>query len=323
MAVFPLDIKAVFSRLRHLHSSAGGTTIFLATLVFILGAPHPAEAQTLGHMMCNVFENLGPVVFLMNALAYVAGAVLLGQGVLHLKTHTENPNNNPLHQSMSRLAAGAALLALPYFANVLVNTLFFDVGGGGVESCKVGAVVPIGGGIGGLDVLVTNLVGNIQDALVSLLSVVAIVMGVFLLIRGLMKGAKYGTDPRSNSVPNIATHLVIGAILIVIGESLRTMLLTIFGNANIQDSGIILAWADSLDPTGHFGTAITAALTFFQLIGMIAFLRGWYIIKNAVEGAGQATMAQGFTHIIGGVLAINIYSFLQIMDQTFGTNFLG
>jgi hypothetical protein len=55
---------------------------------------------------------------------------------------------------------------------------------------------------------------------------------------------------------------------------------------------------------------------------MIAFVRGWLIIKNAVEGAGQATVAQGFTHIVGGVLAINIYSFLEIMDQTFGTNFL-
>ncbi len=48
----------------------------------------------------------------------------------------------------------------------------------------------------------------------------------------------------------------------------------------------------------------------------------WALVKNAIEGAGQATVVQGFTHIVGGVLAINIYTFLEIIDQTFGTNFL-
>jgi hypothetical protein len=55
---------------------------------------------------------------------------------------------------------------------------------------------------------------------------------------------------------------------------------------------------------------------------MIAFVRGWLILKRASEGSGQATMAQGFTHLFGGVLAMNIFGFLEIMDSTFGTNFL-
>jgi hypothetical protein len=327
MAAFHIDMKALFSRLAHLAHRffISGSAAFLAIFTFALGWPHPAFAQatTLGGMMCNVFENLGPVIDLMDALAYVAGGILLGQGVLHIKAHTENPTNNPIHQSLSRIAAGAALLALPYFANVLVNTLFFQVSGGGVSSCVEGGVISIASG-GGLDVLLTNFVGNIQDAMVSLLSVVAFAMGVFLIIRGLMKGAKYGTDPRSHSVPTIVTNLAIGTILIVIGQSLGSMLLTIFGSNTITSSSVVLGWTavQNLGASTQFVNAITAALTFFQLIGMIAFIRGWYIIKSAVEGAGQATVAQGFTHIIGGVLAINIYSFLEIMDQTFGTGLL-
>ena len=51
--------------------------------------------QTLGDMMCSVFENLGPLITLMDGLAYVAGGVLMGQGVLHIKSHTENPDKQP------------------------------------------------------------------------------------------------------------------------------------------------------------------------------------------------------------------------------------
>jgi hypothetical protein len=72
----------------------------------------------------------------------------------------------------------------------------------------------------------------------------------------------------------------------------------------------------------QFSNAIEAALTFFQLIGMIAFVRGWMIMKSASEGTGNATMAQGITHIIGGVCALNIFQFLHVFDYTFGTNLL-
>jgi hypothetical protein len=291
------------------------TSFFLAILALVFGWPHPVSAQTLGDMLESTAGNLSPLATLFDALAYIAGGVLIGQGLLQLKNHFENPGNNPVAQSMAKMAGGSALMALPFVASTLVATLHLGAGDSTIDG-----VSSTGGP--GLDGMVANFVSNIEGPLIDLLSITAILMGIFLIIRGLIKGAKYGTDPRSSSVPNIATHLVIGSILIVAGQSLSTMVATLFGDSTLGDSSTVLAWAQSLDTSGTFGTAVTAALTFFQLIGMIAFVRGWYIVKNAVEGTGQATVAQGFTHIIGGVLAINIYSFLEIMDQTFGTNFL-
>jgi intracellular multiplication protein IcmC len=68
--------------------------------------------------------------------------------------------------------------------------------------------------------------------------------------------------------------------------------------------------------------AVNSALTFVQVIGVIAFVRGWLILKKVVEGSGNVSLAQGLTHILGGVLAINIFQFLLIMDHTFGLNLL-
>ncbi len=287
----------------------------LAVLTIAMGWPQDAYAQTLGDMFENTFDNLTPLVILMDALAYIAGGIIIGQGILHLKGHFDNAGNHPVAQGIARLAAGACLMALPTAAQTLVTTLHL-----GSSESFIGTADGIDGV--GLDAMVANFVSNVEGPLVDLLSVTAVLMGIFMLIRGFMKGAKYGTDPRSNSVPNIATHLIIGSILVVAGQSLSTVMASVFGDGLVESSSNILAWAESIDTTGSFGTAVTAALTFFQLIGLIAFIRGWYIVKNAVEGAGQATMAQGFTHIIGGVLAINIYAFLEIMDQTFGTGFL-
>jgi hypothetical protein len=56
----------------------------------------------------------------------------------------------------------------------------------------------------------------------------------------------------------------------------------------------------------------------FQLVGLISFVRGWNILRNAIEGVGQATVPQGLTHIIGGVLAMNISGFMVALDATLG-----
>lgn len=309
----------------------GSLAIFAALLFPALAVPHPAFAQaaTLSDIMCNTFDNMGPFAPLLSALAFVAGAILIGAGLLSLKDHSDNPGNNPLHKGIARIAFGSGLMTLPFIAQSLINTILVPQGSGGAGACVAGAgPVAIGPGIG-LDVLVENLVGNITEPLISLISIAAYVMGVLFIVRGLLRGAKYGSDPRAATTSHIMAYLIIGALLIVAGESAGDVLFSLFG-VGVSDTidyqtnaGRVMGW-NAVAALGNmqFATVIAAALTFFQLIGILAFVRGLYIVKNAVEGTGQATMAQGFTHIVGGVLAINIYSILEVIDQTFGTNLL-
>ena len=113
-------------------------------------------------------------------------------------------------------------------------------------------------------------------------------------------------------------------MLVVIAQSMGTIMDTVFGSAQIANFSV-LSWTKVSDAAGGdttaFQNAVQAALTFVQIVGFIAFVRGWNIIRHAVEGSGQATVPQGVTHIVGGVMAINIYQFVKVMDTTFGTNF--
>jgi hypothetical protein len=329
---------------------AGAPAIFIALLFLFSVIPHPAFAQigitvglggggvgdavTLSDIMCNAFDNMGPFAPLFSALAFVAGAILIGTGLLALKDHADSPGNHPLHKGLARLGFGSALMTLPFIAQSLINTLFgpqinlLGIRGGGGFCVPGNGPVQIGPGIG-LDVLVTNLIGNITQPFISLISIAAYIMGILFIVRGLLRGAKYGSDPKAATTSHIMAYLIIGALLIVAGETAGDVLGSLFG-IGVSDAvdyqintARVMGWnAVAALGNANFATVIAAALTFFQLIGILAFVRGLYIVKNAVEGAGQATMAQGFTHIIGGVLAINIYTILEVLDQTFGTNLL-
>ena len=187
------------------------------------------------------------------------------------------------------------------------------------------AYVGAGGQAGnvGLDGLMINLIYNIKSPMIFMLSVISILVGIFMVIRGLMKGSKFGQDAKS-SIPNIIANITIGTILYTVGTSLNEIMATVFGDSQIWGSGLVTSAiaSDFGGNTQPFQAAVYAALTFFQLVGFIAFIRGWIILRDAVEGQGQKTVAQGLTHIFGGVLAVNIYRFLDVMDTSFGTGFL-
>ncbi len=312
--------------------------IFLATFLLI-SWPHFAVAQaTVGEVMCNARNNIGPYAGFLSALAWLLGGALIGMGVLHFKNNQDSPHNHPVYQGVLKIAGGAALMTLPFFVSALYRSVYTDAAitdnGGGLVSCTAagtaagGYVVPAVG-LPDLVTMLTNMVQNIEYPVIALIEVTSTIMGMVFIILGIIKASKHGTDPRGSSIPNILTHLVIGALLICSGESFASMIGTLFGATAISDdvntsAGTVLTWnaVIALGGDANFATAIASGLTFIQIVGCLAFIRGLYIVKKAVEGSGQATLAQGMTHLIGGAIAFNIYEFLEGMDATFGTGLL-
>lgn len=284
--------------------------------------PEFVRAQTLGEVMCNASENISPLAELFNGCAYILGGLAIGRGLFLLIKRAESPQT-ALNVGIMYIVGGACLMSLPMAIGAVVQSMLNTDGGGGLAVCT-GVVA--GGGEGGevtLDQMMMNLVENIRDPMTFMLSCISIVMGVFIFVRALVRATQYGVDPKNNSGPKIIAGLVFGALFFVVGDTLGMLEETLFGSAEIGGSSVI-SWAtfDNLDDgSGRFKEAVIAALTFFQLIGMIAFIRGLLLLKTHVE-TGQGSMAQGITHMLGGVCAVNIYLFLKVMDSTFGTGFL-
>ncbi len=307
----------------------------VALMMWSVAAPLSASAQTLGDMMCSVSHNIATFQPLFVGLAYITGSILIGMGLLQLAIFTDTINSGRqfgVSRPKGYLVSGSGLLALPSFLGWAEHTLFgLNDLGSGIVGCIPGAAGAVRGehgigGVAGLDNLMINLIENIKNPMTNALSVIAILIGLFMVMRGLIKGAKFGQDAKS-SIPTILANVIIGTILYTVGTSLNEIEATVFGDSNISGPNIVtsaIAYDFGAD-TQPFQSAVYAALTFFQLIGFIAFIRGWMILRDSVDGGGgggQNKIAQGLTHIFGGVLAVNIYRFLEAMDATFGTGFL-
>ncbi len=313
-------------------SRTSRTLYAVLVIVVALGSSHPAWADTaaasLGGLLCNAFNNSLPFGSLFQWIAYLVGVVFAIQGVHHFRGHSEDPRNHPLHRSVLLWGGAACLLSLPSAVGAIMSSLLTPTGNGTLSCDPSGG----GGGAGGqgLDQMISAFVTNIENPLLAVVSIVAILAGLWMMVHGFIKASRHGFDPRANSVQSITANLVFGCLLMTIGDNLNMMLSSIFGdgitanNVGITQSSV-LQWGFVSALGGgstQFATAVASALTFFQLIGAIAFVRGWLIMKKVVEGGGNVTMAQGITHIVGGVLAVNIAGFLTIMDATFGTNML-
>ena len=102
------------------------------------------------------------------------------------------------------------------------------------------------------------------------------------MLRGLLKLSKFGVDPNAYSLPKILANMVVGGIIFTIGSSASIMMNTVFGTASITASSDVMGWAILSSTTTANKQAVAAALMFVQIIGMISFLRGWYIVKGSV-----------------------------------------
>ncbi|EMI5493146.1 hypothetical protein REJ26_004349 [Providencia stuartii] len=66
--------------------------------------------------------------------------------------------------------------------------------------------------------------------------------------------------------------------------------------------------------------ALTSVLLFVQALGTIAIFRSFLMFQSAAKGKRE-DLPRAFTHLIGGVLAVNIQLTISIIASTFYPNF--
>ncbi|MEA1938748.1 MAG: DUF6750 family protein [Pseudomonadota bacterium] len=98
----------------------------ISTFALTAGFAMPARADGLGDMVDALFDNLEGIPDLLSLIAYIAGAALGIAGIMKLKQHVDAPQQMPLKNGLMFLAAGAALLALPFILEALIETVGGD-----------------------------------------------------------------------------------------------------------------------------------------------------------------------------------------------------
>lgn len=167
------------------------------------------------------------------------------------------------------------------------------------------------------DVMLENLSQQLPY-LFEVVSGFSYLAGVFFTFNGLLKLKEYGeTQGMGGSTKGdlkvCLSHLIIGGMLLYLPSTKNVLLDSVYGSNAITP---FVGYGIATNPVDQMGQDI---VNIVQFIGFIAFIRGFFLFHRV--GAGQAqqgTFNKGVTHLLGGVIALNVMGFVHIIDQTLG-----
>ena len=299
-------------------TGAGGTVsgneaeVVQQTLV---GGGSDASGQSLGWMLLNIIRNgISHWPIFIVWISYIIGIVLIVQSGLKLVTHAQNPGQMPISEPIKFFAAGGLMLALPTIINIIINTLGLRIAGANISSRGYSDTDSEG-----LDGMMINAMRDLYLPLDTVITIFCIIAGIIFAFMGLHRLTKTEREGARGpmGIGTIFLFLVAG-VLMSMGSVIGTITETFFSSRGIGNYVQILGFSDSVDMS-HAHNVAAAIVQFMMIVGLISFVRGWFILKAAADGGSQqATIMSSVVHIVTGILLINLGPFLMAVQKTLG-----
>ncbi len=292
----------------------------LLTAALLLMAAEPAFAQTsgtLGGVITRVTQGFANFPTILTAFAYIAGLYLAVDGIFKFKDHVDNPVHNHLSAGVKRFLAGGMMLALPYVADVAKGSV---IGTGGNAISVSGNPTSSSGS--GMDHMIVQFITDIYGPMATMITAFAYIGAIVLLINGISRLIKTAQEgPRGpTGMGTIMTFLVSGA-LFAYGDMAGTFADSLFGGGATTHTMSSISSSVIADATDRqrIESVVNAVMAFILIVGMIAFVRGLFVLKAFADGHHQQhSLAQALTFIFGGALAINLGDLVNVLQQTVG-----
>jgi hypothetical protein len=176
-------------------------------------------------------------------------------------------------------------------------------------------------GMAGLDEMVIKFVGNVSGPATYMLIGFAYLGGMFLLITGIIRLTKTAQEGARGptGLGTLMTFVSSGA-LFSMGQMIGLFSGTLFGTSTVSTYANISTDVLPADDASLVAPIIESLMVFIMIVGFIAFIRGWFVLKAFADGSQQATLAQALTFLLGGTLAINLGDLVNALQQTVGVS---
>jgi len=151
-------------------------------------------------------------------------------------------------------------------------------------------------------------------AFMQLVTATAYVMGMWFVIMG-VNGLKHFGEARASHSPEHSLkgpliQMTVGTLLLYLPSSVQSGLETFWTNPS--------PYAYTKEAADQWSVLIQDSYSIMQFIGTVAVIRGFLILNQLAGQAQPGTFGRALTHIIAGILCINIYGFLQMLNATLG-----
>ncbi len=173
---------------------------------------------------------------------------------------------------------------------------------------------------------ILNNVANSMPGVELLVTGAAYLIGLLFVFKAITSLRSYGESRTSmsshGSMKEPLMYLMSGAVLVYFPTAFRVFMQTAFGYENVLQYAPINSSNSAFDTLFGNGSAVGEPLSvIIQVVGVIAFVRGWVLIARASsQGQQPGGTGKGLTHICGGILAMNIVGTLDMINNTlYGT----
>ncbi len=294
----------------------------IALVAMTMLMPEAAFAQQkMGDVMKNTTKAFSGIPLMLSMISYIAGLFLIVVALIKFKEHVDHPDRAPLSAGVKRFIASGCFLSLPFMVRVMRGSLFAaeDNRPTKGDNFTDPSTAMLDGSV---EKMIVDFIGNIAVPASNMLTFFAYIAGIAFLLVGISRLTKRMEDgPRGpTGMGTIMTFIAAGA-LFSFGNSIGVFASTVFGDnkllmhANI--GGNVIAEVEDRE---RLQKIIEGLLIFVMLVGYIAFIRGWFVMKAFADGAQGATLAQGLTFLIGGTIAINLGELINVLSATVGIN---
>lgn len=301
------------------------TIVLVALGVVILpGSSFAAVPSTLGDAMTNIANSFGNFQNIHTTFAYIAGVFMAVWAIFKFKDHVDMPNQVPLSDGVKRLLAGGMFLAWPMLWEALGTTVIGT--GGNFLKANKGIILTPAATPKTLDEVAVALIDDIAGPLQAMVGVFAWLGGLTFLMVGISRVTKTMQEgPRGpTGMGTIMTFFVAGALFNA-GNMVGFATATLFGDASQSTY-----WTPGTDLKTALGAGeaqvtdtINALMIFVSLVGYIAFIRGFFVLRSFADGNQQTSLAQALTFLFGGALAINLGDLVNAIQDSLGYTALG
>lgn len=162
--------------------------------------------------------------------------------------------------------------------------------------------------------MLQNIASQVPQ-LTQLVTAIAYVAGMFLVLSGVIKlkhvGEMRTQMSHEHSIAAPLITIAVGAMLIYLPTTVNVGLATFWTDPNPYGY---------TSQEGQWEEFINACYVIIQFVGVVAFIRGLFLIsKLGRQGGGHSgELGKGLTHIIGGIFCINMYQTIQVILVTLG-----
>ncbi|MBA2648253.1 MAG: type IV secretion protein IcmC [Legionella sp.] len=169
--------------------------------------------------------------------------------------------------------------------------------------------------------ILTNL-SNSLGPIERLITGAGYLIGCMFIFKALYSLRMYGESrtmmSNSTSIKEPLLYLFVGVMLIYLPTAMSILLESTFSVSSPLQYAPVNSKNVGINTLFGSGSAIGKPLSMFiQVIGLVAFVRGWVLLaRSGSQGQQPGGAGKGMIHIFGGILAVNIVGTLQMINNT-------